>query len=125
MLKRPMSKTWYMKNRAYQIFILRELSSVFNALYVVFALVMLWNLMRGKAAFDAFLAVLWSPAMIPLHVIALGFALLHTITWFNATGKAIVVRFGEERLPESALAIPNYIAWAAVTAFLFWFLGHG
>ena len=56
MLKRPMSKTWYMANAAYRLFILRELSSVFNALYMVFLLLLLWNLMRGKADYDAFLS---------------------------------------------------------------------
>jgi fumarate reductase subunit C len=121
------SRPWgeYLKQNAYRIFVLREVSSLFNAIYIVFFIVLLFLLGEGKDSYREFLSVLWSPPMMILHVVALAFALLHTVTWFNATGKAIVVRRGEERLPEAALAIPNYVAWAVVTVFIFWFLNHG
>ena len=54
--------------------------------------------------------------MVPLHVLALGFSVMHTVTWFNATGKAIPIRRGEERFPDALLAAPNYVAWVLVSA---------
>ena len=125
--KRTWSWAEYMslKKGAYRVFMLREISCLFNALYMVFLIVMLHDLRGPKADYDAFLALLWSPAMLPLHVVALAFALLHTITFFNAMGKAIVIRTGEERISEGGMAVPAYAAWVVATLFVVWFLGHG
>lgn len=120
MLKRPMSPVWYVQRMGYIAFMLRELTSLFNALYMVFLLILLYAISQGRETYAAFLAFLEAPGMIVLHVVALAFSLLHTITWFNATGKAIAIRRGEERLPDAALAVPNYLAWAGVSSFILW-----
>ena len=125
MLKRPVSPADFFKRAPYVIFLLRELTSVANALYVVLLLVLLARLGEGREAYEAFLAFLWSPAMLAVHVVSLPLAVLHTVTWFNATGKAIVVRRGEERLPDVALAVPNYAAWAVVSILLAWAVLRG
>jgi fumarate reductase subunit C len=125
MLKRPVSPLDYFRKGPYFVFMLRELTSLFNALYLVFLLLLLHKLGAGREAYAAFLGLLWSPGMIGLHVVALGFSILHTVTWFNATGKAIVIRRGGERLPDAALAVPNYVAWALVSLFLFWIVLRG
>jgi succinate dehydrogenase subunit C len=125
MLTRPMSPVWYLRSRAYVVFMLRELTSVFNALYMVFLLILLYSLSQGPEACAAFLAFLGAPGMIVLHLVALGFSVLHTVTWFNATGKAIVIRRGEERLPDAALVAPNYAAWVLVSTFVLWIVLRG
>ena len=125
MLTRPPSPSEYFSRSPYVIFILRELSAVANALYVVFLLVLVARAGEGPEAYADFLAFLWSTPMLAVHAIALAFTVLHTVTWFNATGKAIVVRRGEERLPDAALAIPLYATWAIVSALLIWVVTRG
>jgi len=98
---------------------------VFNALYAVLLLALLYAHSRGKAGYDDLLGVLWSMPMLLLHLVALAFVLLHTTTWFNATGTAIVVRRGEEKLPMWALAVPTYAAWVVVTCMVVWLLERG
>ena len=115
MLERPMPSLWYLRRRPYLLFMLREFTSLFNALYAVFLLLLLHRLGQGRENHEAFLRLLASPGMIPLHVLALGFSVMHTVTWFNATGKAIPIRRGEERLPDALLAAPNYVAWVLVS----------
>ena len=122
---RPMPATWWLQRGAYFFFMLRELSSVFVAVYLVMFLVMIHRLSQGPDAYGAFLQSLKSPLAILFHVVALAFALLHTITWFNLTPKALVIRIGEERLRPELIVIPNYVAWIVVSAIIGWFVVKG
>jgi fumarate reductase subunit C len=117
---RPMPATWWLKQSSYLLFMLRELSCVFVGGYVVIFLLMIRNLSRGPAEYEAFMAMLRSPLAILFHVVALAFALLHTITWFQATPKAMAVWRGEERLPPAMMIIPNYVGWVVVSAVVAW-----
>lgn len=120
-LKRPQPALWWTQRGPYFLFMMRELSSLFIALYLALFLVLLYKLSQGHESYYRYLNFLWSrPAMV-FHLVALGFALLHAFTWFNATPKALVVWRGEEKLPAAALVAPNYLAWLAVTAAVVWF----
>ena len=122
---RPMPATWWLKRSPYLLFMLREFSSVFVAAYVVIFLVMIRRLSEGQAAYQAFLASLQSPLAILFHIVALAFALFHTITWFHLTPKAMAVRIGEERVKPALIIAPNYAAWAVVSAVVAWILLKG
>ncbi len=122
---RPMPVTWWLQRSSYLLFMLRELSSVFVAGYVVLFLMMLRRLAQGPAEYEAFMAALRSPLAILFHVVALAFALLHTITWFNLTPKAMAVWRGEERLPAAMMIIPNYVGWVVVSGVIAWFVLAG
>ena len=117
---RPMPAGWWLKRPSYLLFMLRELSCVFVGGYAVIFLMMIRNLSRGPAEYEAFMAMLRSPLAILFHVVALGFALLHTITWFQATPKAMAVWKGEERLPPAMMIIPNYVGWVVASAVVAW-----
>jgi fumarate reductase subunit C len=117
---RQMPASWWLKRTSYLLFMLRELSSVFVGGYVVIFLMMIRNLSRGPAEYEAFMAMLRSPVAILFHVVALAFALLHTITWFNLTPKAMAVWKGEERLPPAMMIIPNYVGWVVVSGIIAW-----
>jgi fumarate reductase subunit C len=80
---RPMPNTWWLQRGAYIFFMVREVTSVFIAAYLVLFLVMIHRLQQGQAAYESFLECLKSPLAIAFHVVALGFALFHTITWFQ------------------------------------------
>lgn len=101
---------------------LRELTSCFVAGYVVIFLVMIRRINEGQAAYESFMASLKSPLAISFHVVALAFALFHTITWFHLTPKAMAVRIGEERVKPIMLIAPNYVAWAVASVIVAWFL---
>jgi fumarate reductase subunit C len=114
---RQHSNTWYLKRTPYRIFMLREWSATFIALYFVLFVAFVGEVKEGEAAFDAFVAdVLQNPLVIVFHVIALLFAVLHTVTWFQAVPKAVVVRRGEDAVPPSLMIGSNYVAWLAVSA---------
>jgi fumarate reductase subunit C len=114
----PMSTWWWLGRRSYLIFILRELSSVFVAWFVVFLLMLLWAVGRGDDQYRDFLdwaASLW---VVVLNVVALLFVLLHAVTWFGLAPKAMVVRVRGRRVPPLWIAISQYAGWAVVSAFV-------
>jgi fumarate reductase subunit C len=47
------------------------------------------------------------------------------VTWFNLAPKAMAIRLGGKRLPNLAIAGPNYIAWAVISAAVAWILLRG
>lgn len=122
---RPMPATWWLRRGSYVFFMLRELTSVFIAAYLVLFLVMIHRFYQGQAAYESFLESLKSPLAIIFHVVALAFALFHTCTWFNLTPKALVVRLGEERVPPAAIIVPNYLAWIVISVIVGWFVLKG
>ena len=122
---RPMPATWWLRRQSYFLFMMREFSSVFIAVYVVMFLVMIDRLSQGREAYEQYMEGLKSPLAILFHVLALAFALLHTVTWFQATPKAMAVWKGEERVPASMLIIPNYVAWAVASAVIAWIVLGG
>ena len=122
---RPVPATWWLRRPSYFVFMMREFSSVFIAVYLVMFLVMIDRLALGPEAYGAYLEGLKSPLAILFHAVALAFALLHTITWFQATPKAMPVWKGEERLPSAMLIVPNYVAWAVASAVIAWIVLGG
>jgi fumarate reductase subunit C len=120
-----MRATWWMQRWPYFIFMLRELSSVFIAAYLLLLLVMIHRVSQGPEAYISFLRSLRSPAAIFFHIVALAFALLHTITWFNLTPQAVAVRVGEERVRPILIIAPNYVAWVIASAIVAWFVLKG
>lgn len=120
-LKRPPSPLWWLKRGAYFQFMMRELSSLFIFAYLILFLVFLHKLSKGRIEYDAYLDFLWSRPMIAFHLVTLGFALLHTFTWFNSTPKAMVLWRGEEKLPAAALVVPQYVIWLVGSGVVFWF----
>ena len=116
----PMPRDWWNKNSAYRLFMLRELSSVFVALFVLELLCFVSQVGQGEAAMDRFITLLENPIYLIYHVVVLAFALLHSITWFNLTPKVMVIRRGEERVPDVLVAGSNYVACLAVSLLLWW-----
>jgi fumarate reductase subunit C len=118
--RRSMSPTWWLNKRNYLLFMLRELTSVFIAVFLALYLVQLAQLARGPEAYAASLERLASPGWIVFHLLALVAALYHSITWFNLLPQVMVVRRGEERIPPVFIAGPNYVAWLAISVVIVW-----
>ncbi len=123
--RRRVSVWWWLHGLSYTLFVVRELTSVFVAL---FAAVLLWQvraLAHGPDTYARFVARLGTPPFLALHAVALVFLLYHSITWFNLAPKAMVVRLGGRRLPDAAIAGANYAAWLVLSGAVAFFLLGG
>jgi fumarate reductase subunit C len=110
---------WWLGQRQYLKFILRELSSVCVAFCVV-ELLFLFRALRSPEAYVQFVHTLHSPVLVLLNLISLFFVVFHTITWFNLAPHAMDIRVAGRRVPGIALTAPNYIGWVVVSAILCW-----
>jgi fumarate reductase subunit C len=120
-----LSTYWWLARWPYLKFILREVSSVFVAWTVVLTLLQIRALTSGPEDYAEFQRWLRSPALVALNIVSLFFVVFHAVTWFNLAPKAMVVRLGGKRLPGAAIAGPNYVAWAAVSAAVAWIVLRG
>ncbi|MCI0350617.1 MAG: hypothetical protein L0Z53_14430, partial [Acidobacteriales bacterium] len=105
---------------SYTRFILRELTSIFVAWTVLLVLMQMRALSQGPAAFAEFEAWMRSPVIVVLNLISLVFLVFHSITWFNLTPSALVVRIGGKRIPDFLIVAPNYVAWVIVSVVVAW-----
>lgn len=113
---RDIPKFWWLGQRRYTIYMVRELTCLFIGAYVLVILVGLYRLSQGAAAYGAFLDALQRPLAIGFHLLALPFALLHMVTWFGLTPKAMPLRFGGRPVPGTAIVMAHYIVWFVVSA---------
>jgi fumarate reductase subunit C len=111
---------WWLGEWHYLKFILRELSSVFVAIFVIETLMLINALRNGRDAYAQFLLTMRNPLLIALNVISLFFLVFHTITWFNLAPSATPVRLGGKRLPDIMISAPAYVAWAVISAIICW-----
>ena len=119
------STYWWLHQWSYLKFVLRELSSIFVAFFVVTTLLQLRALSRGPQAYAAFEAWMKNPFVIALNAISLLFVVFHTMTWFHLAPRAMVVRLAGKRVPGFLIVAVNYAAWAVVSGFVVWFLLGG
>ena len=115
-LPRASSNLWWNRRWPYRLFLLRELSAVFVAIYAVLLLLLVREVRAGEGAFEDWLGVLRHPALWIVHLAALGFAQLHTTTWFRAVPKGLPLRIGGRRVPPEALVAGSYALWALASA---------
>jgi fumarate reductase subunit C len=111
---------WWLRRRSYLVFVLRELTSVFVAWSVAFTLLAVHAILAGPDAYRRFLDWSAAPWLIAVNAIALVFVVFHTVTWFNLTPQAVVVRVRGRRVPDVGVAAPLYVAWLVLSALLVW-----
>ncbi len=111
---------WWARRRSYTTFMVRELSSLFVAVFVVELLLLIRAASRGATAYQGFLDALANPAVIVVNVIALAFVLLHAVTFAHLTPRAMVVRIRGRTVPARAVLGGVYAGWLVVTAYLVW-----
>ena len=116
----PMRTFWWVKKWTYFLFVMRELSSIFVAWWVVFLLILVAAVGKGEGAYDDFLDFAANPAVIVLNVIAFVFLALHTITWFALTPKAMDVRLRGRPVPALMVSAAQYAGLLVVSAFIYW-----
>jgi fumarate reductase subunit C len=116
---------WWVHRRSYVLFVLRELSSLFVAWFVVYLLLLVVAVHSGSGSYELFLAWSSRPWMVVLNVVALAFVVLHAVTWFTLAPKAMVVRLRGRRLPARTVAAGHVAAWLVVSAVVAWIVLGG
>jgi fumarate reductase subunit C len=111
---------WWVHKRTYFMFVMRELSSLFVAWFVVYLLMFVAAVGGGQQTYEKFLDRASSPLMLAVNAVALAFIVLHTVTWFALTPLALVLRVGGRRVPGAAIIAAQYAGLAVVSAFIYW-----
>jgi fumarate reductase subunit C len=119
--RRP-STFWFAERRSYRLFVLRELSSLFVAWFVVFLLLLVRAIGAGPLAYREFAAWSAQPWVLALNIVAWLFVLLHAVTWFAVAPDAIALRVRGLRVPRHRIIIAHYAVWALVSAFMAWLI---
>ena len=81
-------------------------------------LVLVHKVHNGPRALRSFEQTLDSPALLALNSIILAFALLHSVTWFQAVPTALPLRRGEAKVPPQLLIGGHCVAMLALSATL-------
>ena len=113
---RKLPKWWWLRQRSYTIYMIRELTCIFIGAYTTVIVVSLMRLSQGRSEYDAFLNSLHSPFWITFHLVAILFALFHTVTWFGVAPKAMPLQIGERKVPDAAIIMAHYGGWIVVSA---------
>ncbi|NMH92484.1 fumarate reductase subunit C [Pseudonocardia bannensis] len=119
------SRFWWLRRRSYLLFVLRELSSVFVAWFVVYLLLLVDAVYQGPDPYRRFLEWSGRPWVLVLNMVALAFVLLHAITWFNLAPKAMVLRMQGRRVPARLVAAAHFAAWGVASGVVAWIVLGG
>ena len=57
------------------------------------------------------------------HVLALAFAVYHSVTWFNLTPKALPLQVGADFVPDGVISGAHFAAWGALSLAVLYFAG--
>ena len=117
-LPRAKSNVWWNRRWAYRLFLLRELSAVAVAAYIVLLLVLVTQVRDGAGAFNDYLDLLKSPLFWIIHAVILGFAQLHSSMWFRAVPKSMPLKLGGRPVPPEAMIFGMYGLWAGASIVL-------
>jgi fumarate reductase subunit C len=109
------STYWWLGRGSYFLFILRELSSLAVAWFVIYLLVLVYAIATGDAAYQRFLDWSGHPFVLALNIVSFAFVTLHAVTWFNLAPQAMVVKVAGKRVPGALIAGSNYAALAVVS----------
>jgi fumarate reductase subunit C len=72
-------------------------------------------LTQGSHAYVAFAANLSSPGWVLFHLVALLFALYHSVTWFQSSAVVWQLRIGDRLIPRPFVMALHVAAWAVVS----------
>ena len=85
-----MSIWWWTSKRTYFVFVMRELSSIFVAWFVLYLLLLSARSATARRRTTTSSTGRRHPWLVALNIVAFAFVLLHTVTWFMLTPQAMV-----------------------------------
>jgi fumarate reductase subunit C len=120
MYRRPIPVFWWTRRRSYFLFVMRELSSLFVAWLVGYLLLLVYAIGQSDTAYQGFLDGASAPWVVAVNIIGLAFLVLHTVTWFQLTPKAVVLHLRGRTVPGWLVILSQYIGLVVVSALVVW-----
>jgi fumarate reductase subunit C len=114
---------WITRHPRYLRYLAREFSCLFIGAWALMLVCAVARLSEGPEAWAAFLEGLKSPLIVAFHLVALAFAVYHSITWFQLTPKALPVQLGETFLPDGVISGAHFGAWAVLSVAILYLAG--
>src|SRR5436309_10622925 len=119
-LRRRLSPGWWTANRHYAMYMVREWTSLFVALY---SLIFIYGLSLWAMGSRAnFLNFLKNPAIIGFSLVALVFTLFHAATWFYLLVAIAPVKIGSSRTKPWQALVLNLVLLVIVSYIAIWLL---
>lgn len=104
--RKRLTPGWWLSNRHYTLYMLRELTSFFVALFSLLYIWQVAQLASDTAGYNSYLSLVRNPGMVLFGIIALGFTLYHSVTWFYLTGQVQPLKIGKTKTtPWQALVV--------------------
>lgn len=114
--QKPVTTFWWLRSRAHLLFALREFSCLFVAGFVVYLLMLADAVYAGETQYRHFVTASGNGWILAINGTAALFLLTHTITWFNQTPQAVVVRLRGQRVARRWIMASIYLLWALLSA---------
>jgi fumarate reductase subunit C len=119
-LKRRIPLGWWTANRHYAVYMVREWTSLFVALY---SLVVIYGLsLWATGSRSNFLDFLKNPAIIGFSLVALVFTMYHAVTWFYLLGAISPVKIGRSKTKPWQALVLNLILLVIISYIAIWLL---
>lgn len=122
-IREPSKTGWWLQQPRYIRYMMREITCLFIGIYVLVLIVGLFQLSRGQAAYEEFLAAAEGPAGLVFAVLAIFFASYHTYTWFQVTPKAMPLMLGAKRVPGALIIAAHWFGFVVVSVALWLLVG--
>jgi fumarate reductase subunit C len=113
-----LSGNWWTRNQHYLLYMVRELTAVFDAAWAVIFIVQIPAMAGGADAHGRWLAMVNSPAWVIFSLISLAFVLYHAYTAFTATNTLLYIRMGPKPVPGNSLNALMFVGFTVVTVVL-------
>lgn len=113
-----MPTAWWFRKWSYFLFLLREMTSVFIAVFLVVYLFQIYYITQGADAYGDIAGQFTSGGWIAFHVVALIFAVYHSLTWFKTAAVILSPRVGGWVMPPWMVVALHIGAWLAVSAII-------
>ena len=111
-----LSPFWWLQNRRYFLFMLREFTAVPIVLWLLVLLVDIARLGAGPTQNGAgYQPLAGNPLYVAFSAVCFVFALLHSITWLGISGLILRVPLGERDLPPRVVTGANFALWGVAT----------
>ena len=114
------SMFWWLESRPYFTFILRELTCIFVAWFVVYLLLLVRAVSQGAVSYEEFLAWSASTPILILNIVSFLMLVFHAVTFFDAAPRAMVVKLGTTPVPGAFILAGHYAAWVAASLVVAW-----
>ena len=112
-LRRKLSPGWWTANRRYAMYMVREWTSLFVAVY---SLIFIYGLSLWATGSRAnFLTFLKNPAIVGFSLVALVFTMYHAVTWFYLLGAISPIKIGRSKTKPWQALVLNLILLVIVS----------